>query len=139
MGLGSPRVPRLFLMCDYALVSSRVAAALCAWVSWASIGPEGAYFMKKYEAIYIVPAALSDDEVQKVADNFKSVVEKNGGTVESAGKWEKRKLAYEIDDHKDGNYILMMFEAPSTVPAELSRLLGINDAVIRHRIYLREN
>lgn len=95
--------------------------------------------MKKYEVLYIVPASLTDDEVQKVADNFKGVVEKNGGTVESAGKWEKRKLAYEINDHKDGNYILMHFEGPSTVPAELSRLLGINDSVIRHRIYVREN
>jgi len=95
--------------------------------------------MNKYEALYIVAASLTDDEVQKIADNFKGVVEKNGGVVESAGKWDKRKLAYEIKDHKEGNYILMNFDAPTTVPAELSRLLGINDAVIRHRIYLREN
>lgn len=92
----------------------------------------------KYEAFYIVPAAMSDDEVQKVADHFKDVVEKNGGTVESAAKWEKRKLAYEIEDHREGNYVLMNFDAPGEVPAELNRLMLISDDIIRHRIYTRE-
>lgn len=91
--------------------------------------------MNKYESMYIVRPELTDSDVQKIADRFKSVVEENGGVVASAGKWDKRKLAYEIDGHKEGNYILMNFEAPSTVPAELSRLLGINDDVIRHRIF----
>lgn len=93
---------------------------------------------RKYECLYIVGAALADEDVQKIADNFKAVVEKNGGKVDSAGKWEKRKLAYEIEGHRDGNYVLMNFEAPSAVPHELSRLMGISDDVIRHRIYTLE-
>ena len=94
---------------------------------------------KKYEALYIVKPDLSDADVQKIADRYKGVVETNGGTVESAAKWDKRKLAYEIDGLKEGNYILMYFEAPPKVPAELSRLLGISDDIVRHRIYIREH
>ncbi len=90
---------------------------------------------RKYEAIYIVRPEMGDGDVQKIADRFKTLVEEKGGTVESAGKWEKRKLAYEIDGHKEGNYVLMNFEAGAAVPHELSRLLGINDDVIRHRIF----
>lgn len=89
---------------------------------------------RKYEAFYIVPGSFSDEEVTKVADHFKEVVEKNGGTVESAAKWDKRKLAYEIKGHKDGNYILMTFECEAQVPNELNRLMRINDNVVRHRI-----
>lgn len=89
---------------------------------------------RQYEAFYIVPSALSDAEVQTVADHFKEVVEKNGGTVESAEKWEKRKLAYEINGHREGNYVLMKFDAPAACPNELNRLMRINDSVIRHRI-----
>ena len=89
---------------------------------------------RKYEAFYIVPGAMNDEEVQKVADHFKEVVEKNGGTVESAAKWEKRKLAYEIKGQKDGNYVLMTFEAEGPVPNELNRLMRINDNIVRHRI-----
>lgn len=90
---------------------------------------------RKYEAIYIVRPEMSDADVQKIADRFKAVVEDKGGTVESAGKWEKRKLAYEIEGHIEGNYVLMNFEAGAAVPQELNRLLGINDDVIRHRIF----
>jgi small subunit ribosomal protein S6 len=93
---------------------------------------------RKYEAFYIVKPENSDAEVQKIADRFKSVVEDRGGTVENAAKWDKRKLAYEIKGYKEGNYILMNFEADAKVPAELNRLMRISDDVIRHRIYLRE-
>lgn len=95
--------------------------------------------MKKYEAFYIVSASLSDDDVQKIADRFKKVVEDKGGSVASAGKWDKRRLAYEIDGHKEGNYVLMHFEAGPDVPAELNRLLRISDDVIRHRIFSQDS
>jgi small subunit ribosomal protein S6 len=92
----------------------------------------------KYEALYIVASTLTDPEVQVIADKFKEAVEKNGGTVESAKKWDKRRLAYEIDGHREGNYIIMLFEAETSVPQELSRLMRISDDVIRHRIFLRD-
>jgi small subunit ribosomal protein S6 len=95
--------------------------------------------VRNYEAFYIVAANHTDDECQKIADHFKEVVEKNGGTVESAAKWKKRKLAYEVKGHREGNYILMHFSGPSSVPAELNRLMNISDDIIRHRIYIREN
>jgi small subunit ribosomal protein S6 len=91
---------------------------------------------RKYEAFYIVRPDLTDAEVQKIADRFKDVVEQQGGVVESAAKWDKRKLAYEIDGLKEGNYILMNFEAAAAVPAELNRLMRISDDVIRHRVFL---
>ena len=90
---------------------------------------------RKYEAFYIVKPDLSDADVQKIADRFKSVVEDQGGTVEKAGKWEKRKLAYEVGGLKEGNYVLMSFEAGAKVPQELSRLMRISDDIVRHRIY----
>jgi small subunit ribosomal protein S6 len=92
----------------------------------------------KYEAFYIVKPELSDADVQKIADRFKGVVEEHGGNVEKAGKWDKRKLAYEIDGFKEGNYVLMHFDAPAALPQELNRLMRISDDVIRHRIYKTE-
>ena len=90
---------------------------------------------RKYEAFYMVSGALDDSAVQKISDHFKAVVEKEGGSVSAASKWDKRKLAYEINDYREGNYILMHFEAGPAVPQELNRLMGINDDVIRHRIF----
>lgn len=94
---------------------------------------------RKYEAFYIVRPELTDADVQKIADRFKGIVEDKGGSVEKAAKWDKRKLAYEIKGYKEGNYILMNFEADPQVPTELNRLMRISDDVIRHRIFILED
>lgn len=94
---------------------------------------------RKYEAFYIVKPEFTDADVQKIADKFKGIVEDQGGTVASAEKWDKRKLAYEINGYKEGTYILMNFEAESQVPAEVNRLMRISDDIIRHRLYLIED
>lgn len=91
--------------------------------------------MRKYEAMAIIKPELSDADVQKLADRYKGVIEEQGGTVESAGKWEKRKLAYEINGAKEGNYVRFEFSAEAKVPQELGRQLRINDDVLRHRIF----
>ena len=93
---------------------------------------------RSYEAFYIVKPEFTDSEVQKISDRFKSVVEDNGGAVETAGKWDKRKLAYEIKGYKEGTYILMNFTAPAAVPAELNRLMKISDDVLRQMILIQE-
>ena len=91
---------------------------------------------RKYEALYIVAGTLTAEEVKPIADKFKMIVERNGGTVDKAELWEKRKLAYEIAKSRDGNYIIMHFDAPTEVPKELNRLMLIDDQVIRHTIVL---
>ena len=94
--------------------------------------------IRSYESLYIVRPELKDSEIQKIADKFKKVVEDKGGTVASAQKWEKRKLAYEIADLKEGNYVMMLFDAQGDVPAELNRLMRISDDVVRHLIVSKE-
>lgn len=93
---------------------------------------------QKYEAFYIVRPDLSDSEVTKIANHFKGIVETHGGTVESASKWDKRKLAYEINGLREGIYVLMNFECATEVPAEVNRLMRISDDIVRHRIYKQE-
>lgn len=94
---------------------------------------------KKYEAFYIVRPDISDADVQKIADRFAGIVKDHGGNVEKAAKWDKRKLAYEVNGLKEGNYVLMNFDAPAPLPAELNRLMRISDDVVRHRIYKIED
>lgn len=89
---------------------------------------------RKYETLYMVAASHDDAAVQKIADRFKAVVEKEGGTVEAAAKWDKRKLAYEVNGQKEANYILMHFTSEAKVPAELKRQMRNSDDVMRQII-----
>lgn len=95
--------------------------------------------MRKYEAMAIVKPDMGEADLQKLADRFKGIIEENGGTVEKAGKWDKRKLAYEIRGYREGNYLLINFDAGARIPQELGRLMRINDDIIRHRIFKVED
>jgi small subunit ribosomal protein S6 len=92
--------------------------------------------MRHYEAIYIVDAEISDEDLEPVMEKYKKVVTDGGGVVGETGKWEqgRRKLAYEIDGRREGMYVLMNFEAGPEVPRELDRIFKISDDVFRHII-----
>ena len=87
--------------------------------------------MNKYEALYILNASLDDATKDALIERFKSVVEGEGGSVESVDKWGVKKLAYEIAFKSEGYYVLMTFEAKPETPAELERQMRITDDVMR--------
>lgn len=92
--------------------------------------------MRHYESMYIVDPDVPDEDIEAVIEKYKKVVTDAGGNVTEAGKWEKgrRQLAYEINKKREGIYILMLFEAESSVPKELDRIFKINDEIMRHLI-----
>ena len=51
--------------------------------------------------------------------------------------WGKRKLAYEINYLSEGYYVLVKFTSGPAFPAELDRVMGITDSVIRSLVTLR--
>lgn len=92
--------------------------------------------IEKYELMYIINPALSEEEIAAVVEKFKVLVEENG-TLDELQEMGKRKLAYEINYISEGYYVLMKFSSGPEFPAELDRILGITDGIIRRLITLR--
>lgn len=91
---------------------------------------------EKYEVMYIISPKLSEEETAAVVEKFKGLVEANG-TLEELEEMGKRKLAYEINYLIEGTYVLMKFTSGPEFPAELDRILGITDGILRRLITLR--
>lgn len=91
---------------------------------------------EKYEVMYIINPNLGDEEREAVVEKFKALVEQNG-TIDEIEEMGKRKLAYEINYISEGYYMLVKFTSPPDFPAELDRVLGITDGVMRSLITLR--
>ena len=91
---------------------------------------------EKYEVMYIISPKLSEEETAAVVEKFRGLVEANG-TLEELEEMGKRKLAYEIDYLTDVYYVLMKFTSGPEFPAELDRILGITDGILRRLITLR--
>ena len=87
--------------------------------------------IRTYEVLYIVKPTIVDEEVGELIDALATVAAENGGNVLSKGKWDRRKLAYEINGYKDGVYCLMYVEAEGNMPAVLYREFRINDDILR--------
>jgi small subunit ribosomal protein S6 len=90
--------------------------------------------MRKYECTYIMDPGLSDEEQQPLMERFQTLVSDNGGAVENVDKWEKRRLAYEVKGKREGVYVVMNFDGEPRTEAELGRILGLTDGVLRHII-----
>ncbi|MBQ4262162.1 MAG: 30S ribosomal protein S6 [Ruminococcus sp.] len=91
---------------------------------------------EKYELMYIINPNLSEEETAAIVEKFKALVEQNG-TLDEMEEMGKRKLAYEINYISEGYYVLVKFTSAPEFPAELDRVLGITDGVMRSLITLR--
>ena len=87
--------------------------------------------MNKYETMYILKPDLEEEAKDALVAKFSDIVKANGGEVEKIDEWGKRKLAYPINYNNEGYYVLMYFQAPSALPAELERNYKISDDVMR--------
>jgi len=84
----------------------------------------------KYEATLIFSVKDGEEATVALKDKFNELIAKNG-TVENVDDWGKRRLAYLIDDEAEGYYVFYTFEAEPNFPAELERVAGITDGVLR--------
>lgn len=87
--------------------------------------------MRKYESVFIFAPNLSDEERVARFDRMKNVIEAAGATVE-IDEWGTRKLAYEINDFKEGYYYVCQYEANNEVLTEVDRIAHITDGLLRN-------
>ena len=86
--------------------------------------------INKYETIVVLDSTKTEDEITALVEKFKSLIEANG-EIESVDEWGKRRLAYPINDLTEGYYVLINFKSGTDFPAELERVYGITEGVIR--------
>ena len=83
-----------------------------------------------YETIFVVDLTLGEDGVKGMVEKFTSLIAANG-EVSEVNEWGKRRLAYPINDMNEGYYVLVNFSAPAEFPAELERIFGITEGIMR--------
>ena len=83
-----------------------------------------------YELMYIIDATKSEEDIKALVEKFKVLIEENA-TLNEMEEIGKRRLAYLINDMPEGYYVLAKFTSPPTFPAELKRVLGITEGIMR--------
>ena len=87
--------------------------------------------MRKYELMTIIKPNLDAEEVEKVIDKISATVTELGGSIDNVDKTGKKKLAYYIQNFRDGFFTTMTLELPADKVAEFKRQLRLNDSLLR--------
>lgn len=90
--------------------------------------------MRPYEVMIILDPTLDDEAVRAEVDRATELVKARGGEPGRVERWGKRRLAYEIRKHREGNYVLVSAQAEPATMSDLDRQLLLADSVLRHKI-----
>ena len=86
--------------------------------------------MNKYESVVIINSSVEEEGIKALIQKFTDVIN-NDGKLEKIDELGKRKLAYEVKKCSEGYYLVIYFEANTTLISELERIYRITDEVIK--------
>jgi small subunit ribosomal protein S6 len=86
----------------------------------------------EYEILLLLDADLAEDRQSEIVSRVREQVERAGGSWDLHDVWGRRRLAYEIDHKAEGSYHLLHFTSDAATLDEISRVLRIDDSVMRH-------
>jgi small subunit ribosomal protein S6 len=93
--------------------------------------------VNKYESLYIISPTIEEEGVKALVEKFSNLIS-DYGELESVEEWGKKKLAYEVQDHKEGYYVLMNFSANPDFPAELERNFKITEGILKYLVIRKD-
>ena len=89
---------------------------------------------RQYELVYIVTPEATEQEIADLHTQIEQIVERFGGTFDKTENWGRKRLAYDIGHHREGNYVVETITGSGELMKEIDRRLRVTDQVIRHLV-----
>ncbi len=86
--------------------------------------------INSYESMYIVSLANGEEAAKVTVNKFNDLISANAEVIK-IDEWGKRRFAYPIEDMNEGYYTVATFKCDGAFPAELQRLMNIDESVLR--------
>jgi small subunit ribosomal protein S6 len=95
--------------------------------------------MRRYELMLLLRPDLEDDKLQAAVEKVTRAVVNGGGSLSKVSPWGKRRLAYDIDRHREASYFLIHFDIEPDQVRDIERGLLISDDILRHLVTVIED
>ena len=89
---------------------------------------------RQYEVVYVVSPEITEEGVTELHERVAEIVDQLGGRIDKTDNWGRRRLAYEINRHREGTYVIELVTGPGTLVTELDRRLRVMEQLLRHLI-----
>jgi small subunit ribosomal protein S6 len=90
--------------------------------------------MNFYETVVILNPSLGEEEAKAVIDKITDLLKNAEGEMFKVEVWGKRRLAYEMSKQKMGNYVFLLFKAPSAAIRKLEDYFKVLDIVLKFMV-----
>lgn len=92
--------------------------------------------MRTYEALFILHPETAEEAAQTIATEVETLITDNGGAIVRSEIWGKRRLAYQVEGHSEGIYVLIRFESDPAFQLKLEQSFRLNETVFRFIVVL---
>jgi len=84
--------------------------------------------------MYILRPELDEEAISAATAKISAMVTSNGGEVTKAEPWGRRRLAYPIEQCRDGQYVIMQYKLDPKASTEMERTVRLSEEVIRYLV-----
>jgi len=82
---------------------------------------------------------LEDDKLQAAVEKVTRAIVNAGGSLSKVSPWGKRRLAYDIQRHREASYFLIHFDIEPSQVREIERGMLISEEILRHLVTVLED
>jgi small subunit ribosomal protein S6 len=90
--------------------------------------------LRDYELVVILSPNIGDDTVSESIERVHEAIRTRGGEIVDMNHWGRRRLAYPIKRHFEGNYVVSQIRLDPQRVSDLEGSLRISEEVIRHLV-----
>jgi small subunit ribosomal protein S6 len=95
--------------------------------------------MRRYELMLLFRPDLEDDKLQAAVEKVTRAIVNGGGSLSKVSPWGKRRLAYDINHHREASYFLIHFDIEPSQVREIERGMLISEEILRHLVTVLED
>jgi small subunit ribosomal protein S6 len=88
--------------------------------------------MALYEHVFLARQDVSSQQVEALVEQYKGVIEANGGKVGRIEHWGLKSLQYRINKNRKAHFSLMNIDAPADAVKEMERQMRIHEDILRY-------
>ena len=88
--------------------------------------------MPLYEHVFLARQDASAQQVDDLTNQFKAIIEGQGGKVAKTEYWGVKSLTYRMNKNRKAHFTLMNVDAPAAAISEIERQERLSEEVLRY-------
>ena len=87
-----------------------------------------------YEGMFLLDSAKAVVNWEETVSNVHGILAKYNAEIVASRQWDDRRLAYPIEGHKKGSFLLTYFKADSSAIRDIEHDCSLNELILRDLI-----